>query len=570
MGYLRQAALVISRTVQQKYPEPLAAYELDEIRKQYQLSQLLPAPARPAIRTADAMRSWLGSVLRRVPADRFPQLAEKLFSAEYNELTRGPGSEYYYLYPIPAGAGSELLILTVDRPGLAYFDDSRRVILYVQIAALAVVALVYFALSRFIFNPFRRLKEQAVKAGRLIEDADNETDAIVQEYETVIKQLKRNEAELLRLNAAIQSRAESLEQLNEYLLASSEFGIVTLNPEGTILAINPTAGRLLRLESKEFIESTFAGLPGELGELCEALSRAIETGTEIGYREYAGLFEDHPDVVLGVTISFIRNRNQNTVGLLVLINDLTELSRLRRELESRERLAALGEMAGGLAHQIRNSLGAISGYATLIRKRQVKAERPTETVSALLEETREAGGLIDRFLAFARPFEFTPELTSLDRLIEGSLGPFRVRDDCREMEFQTERCGGLEVMVDGVLMKQALGNIIDNAIGAYHHRRGLVKVSGGCLDDQAAITIEDYGCGIPPDELEKIYTPFFSSRPAGTGLGLPLARKIIDLHGGRISVESELGKGTRFTISWPRSASISGPGTKAREITDLA
>ena len=553
VGHLRQGALAVSRMVQQSYPEPLSGEQLDEARLRYGLSSLKMLPSRPAGDSPSEKRAWFGLLARQLPPGEFPQLAEKLFRAESDELTRGSDAEYHYLYPIPAGAGSDLLILTVNRPDLAYLDDSRTTILVVQVSALGIVAIVYALLSQFIFRPFRRIKEQAARAGRPFDETDNETEAIVQEYETIIDQLKNNEAELLKLNAAIQTKADSLEEFNQYLLESSHSGIITFDPRGTIVGINETAVRLLNLRGDHHVGNGYQQVLEHLGELREGVRTAVEDGMTVGYREYTGLLGGRSDVVLGVSISLIKDRLQSEVGLFVLINDLTELGRLRREVETRKRQVALGEMAGGLAHQIRNSLGAISGYGNLIKKQLSREGKPVDKAHALLEETGEAGNLIDRFLSFARPFEFNAAPTLLDDLVEETLKQFRARDDCRVVEFAVKGTRGIVASVDPVLMKQALANVIDNAINAYGGHRGLVEITTACHEDRALVTVEDFGCGIPKDEIERIFTPFFSSRPSGTGLGLPLTCKIMDLHGGRVSVESELGEGTRFIIELPVS-----------------
>jgi len=209
-------------------------------------------------------------------------------------------------------------------------------------------------------------------------------------------------------------------------------------------------------------------------------------------------------------------------------------------------------MAGGLAHQIRNSLGAISGYGTLVKRRMQRESQNVEPVESLLDECREAGELITRFLSFARPFEYAPFRTDLKATLEECLESQRMRLSTAACELVFRPQEAARVDADAVLLKQAIGNLLDNAIKAIGDGAGTVTVSLTVEDDLAVVAIEDSGCGIPPDELDKIFTPFFSSRPSGTGLGLPLAAKIIDLHSGKLEVQSELGRGTRFIVSLPR------------------
>jgi signal transduction histidine kinase len=564
-GRLRAAALAVSRLAQQAFPDRLSETTLDEARQQHALSGLSLAPLLPAESTPEARRAWFRNALNRIPADQLPEIAEKLFSADYLELTRGRSGEYFYLYPIPAGPGQDLLILSVDQPELGYLDDSRRTIMLVQVAALGVVGVVYVLLSRVIFTPFRRLKRRAEEAGRPIDVSRNETEAIVSEYERVIQQLRANEAELLRLNETIQSRADSFESFNRYLLDSSTSGILTLDLSGRVVAANAAAARLLHSGDCGVgaeLGALMAHLPGLRQDVEQALSRR----SAVGYREYAGLFADAQDAVLGVTITAITDRSQGAVGVLLLINDLTDLARLTRELESKKRLVALGEMAGGLAHQLRNALGAISGYANLLKKRLSTSGLPVDHAEALVEESRQAETLISRFLTFARPLECDVERIDLAHVIRDAVAQFQVCDRASPIEFCLDLQDATVINGDPVLLKQVFGNIVDNAIHAYDGRSGRVEISSRSTSGEVVVAIADHGCGISPENLERIFTPFFSSRPSGTGLGLSLAQRIVDLHGGRLRVESRHGEGTRFEVSLP----LYGEGAVPESVAEMA
>ena len=563
--HLRKAALSVSRIVQEAYPSRLSAAALKQVETEQGLSGLMLVSSRPSENSTEAKREWFKSVIAQLPPTQLPEIARKLFNADLNELTRGSEDQYYYLYPIPAGAGHDLLVLTVDRSGLAYLDDSRTTILFVQLGALGIVGIVYFVLSQFIFKPFRKLKRRAAEAGRKVEDSDDEAEAIVREYERVIDKLKENEATLVELNEAIQNRADSLEQFNQYLLESGHAGVITFDPDGIVVAANEKALEMLDVGSDRAEERHYTDLLGGLGRLLEDIGRVIEDDTAAGYREYRHLFGRQSETVLGVSFSTIRDKKQRIVGYLVFINDLTELDRLRRELEGKNRLVALGEMASGLAHQMRNSLGAISGYAGLIRRGQSRDGQSTERADILINEAREAESLISRFLTFARPFDFCPEPTSLNALLADSIDQFRVREDCREVEFRFDAAEDILIEGDAVLLKQVFGNIIDNAVKSYGGAAGVVEV-GVCSDrGSAVVMIGDTGSGIDEEILERIFTPFYSTRPSGTGLGLSLAQKIMNAHSGSLSVESEPGRGTQFSVRIPL-ASQGQPVTAEPEI----
>lgn len=564
LAHLRRAAISVSRLVQMNYPQPLSPDGLKLVRSQNGLVGLNLIPVKPIDKSEESRRDWFRAVLRLFPPSLYPDMANKLYQADMQELTRGENSEYYYLYPIPAGAGNNLLVLTVDRADLAYLDDARHTLMVVLLSAVAIVLAVYVLLSRFMFRPFRRLRQQAEQAGRPVDDSEDETEAVVEEYQRVIEQLTESKTELLRLNEEVGLRADSLELFNRYLMESSHSGVVTLDLYGRVVAVNDTALKVLRISTGDFAGRKYEQLFVGHDELVADVSRALEDGTTLGYREYAGNADRQPDAQLGVTLTEILDRDREMTGLLLMINDLTEIGRLRTELENQKRLAALGEMAGGLAHQIRNILGTINGYATLLKKHLKEEKLSVGYATALLEESREADELINRFLSFARPFEYSPRITDVGQLVEECLESFRARQDDCSVELRTSFQVGVMAEADPILLKQAIGNLIDNAIQAYEGGRVMVEVGVGTESEMVVVTVRDRGCGISRENLDKIFTPFFSSRPSGTGLGLPLAAKIIALHGGMVEIDSEPGKGSEFKISFPLATEPSTGATRRK------
>jgi signal transduction histidine kinase len=279
----------------------------------------------------------------------------------------------------------------------------------------------------------------------------------------------------------------------------------------------------------------------------------LESDENQSYREYDVEIPGHRKLSLGVTISSIHDYTSSKVGVSILTNDLTEIKNLRGEVEARNRLVALGEMASGLAHQLRNSMGAITGYSHLVKKRLTKHGLDLDSITALEDEAREADLLVDRFLSFARPFDLAAGQTDVTALVADLMETFKVRRENALIEFAVadEMPPGWHAQVDALLIKQALANLIENAVNSYEGCAGTVKVGLSVQSGFVTIQVSDNGCGIAEEDLEKIFTPFFSSRPSGTGLGLPLAKKIIDLHHGRLTVSSLPASGTTFTVTLP-------------------
>lgn len=560
---LSTASIGIGRVVQQSTNAALSPIQTSDFITRYQLSDLIVAPVL-ASKDPTEMRAWFRNSVRGLPPDRVAALSDQLLKAQPNKLVRGSGSEYLFVRSVAVGGGQRLVILSKEYPELAYLEDSGRLLLLVGEIGLAVVALVYLLVSRFVLAPFRKIKQKAIAAGRSIDSSKDEVEQVVNEYEQIIGDLKEREAELRSLNISIQERADSLEEFNRYLLAAIDSGVVTLDLEGRVLSASPSATRLLGVESDKFVGTNYTETFGRIVGLAKAISTALNNPHQIAYREYECRCESGETLVVGGSISHIRDHNNKPIGVLILLNDLTELSSLRHQVEQKNRLAALGEMAGGLAHQLRNSLGAIVGFGTLSKKRTAKGEiEPSlEAAESLLREAREAEELVSRFLTFARPLDYRPSEISLATLINEIVAGFRQRQDCAHIRFHATCPESLSIAADAVLLKQAIANLVENAVHAYSGAEGVVEIAVDRIDNQVRIRVTDSGSGIHPDQLDKIFTPFYSSRPSGTGLGLPLARRIVDLHSGYIAVDSKVGKGTTFTLTLPMAVPASIPRTE--------
>jgi signal transduction histidine kinase len=553
---LNQAAVVISQTVKQDVGTSLDSRNDREFKLAFKLSSIILIPSRPAADDPASRRSWFASIIGSLPAGQVPDIARKLLTAEFQSLTRGKNSEYFYVYPVPTSAGKKLLILSMNVPDLAYLDDASHTIFVISVVSVVVIAILYLMLYRYILSPFRRIKEQAIVAGREVADDGDDVDSMVAEYRKIIGELKDKEADLIRLNAIISQKADSLEQFNRYLLASTTSGVIMLDPLGKIISINDTATALLTTSSK-------GGTIHDLGVRGESFERAIKTALSeikaIPYDEHTLACAGGRELQIGMSAGPVFDEERNVVGISVLLNDLTEVKQLRAELETSRRLVFLGEMSAGLAHQLRNSIGAILGYATLVKKRQVQEDADTGSIVALEAETKEAELLVDKFLHFARPFSYEPRLTDLRELLLEIKEAFDIRSERKNirLECMVDDCVPAQIEVDVLLLKQAVTNLVENAANAYDAEGGTISLAANASTDGCRIEVSDHGTGISPDKLERIFTPFYSSRPSGTGLGLPLVRKIVDLHQGRLSVHSEAGKGSTFSIVLPvRTTSI--------------
>jgi signal transduction histidine kinase len=241
------------------------------------------------------------------------------------------------------------------------------------------------------------------------------------------------------------------------------------------------------------------------------------------------------------------------IFLLELVNDITEQERLRQRLGEVERLAAVGELAAGLAHEIRNPLAAILNAATLLEGEEtLTGDERASILGAVKTEARRLNTTLSDFLLFARPREPTRQRGDIGKVIEHVSALLQDERNGR---------GGMQVNVqvdptvpqfafDADQLTQVLWNIARNGVEAMQGR-GHLTLGVGRRNGEVLISVADTGSGIAPEEQRRIFQPFISKKPGGTGLGLAIAQRIVTAHGGRIDVESVPEQGSRFTIFLP-------------------
>ncbi len=545
---LTSTSLPIQRQLSQYFPNVVPDSAISSTCARYDLSDLIVIAAGPADKSERAKRKWLAEVAGTVPPDKIPGLAERVFGSEEQRLTLQSDGAYSLIVNGEQTPGYRYLVLSARIPELAYFDRASNWILILTAIALLFIGGLYFYLSQFIFRPFRKIRLEAERAGRPISGAVNEAEAVVVEYQKIIDDLHANQEQLLRLNAEVSRRAESLEQFNDYILSSTQSGALTIDMSGKVLAVNDAAMRLIGAGSDSKLDCSYTQLISPNHPLLSVIESAL-AGSHVS--EYQEMVWEGKSV--GVGLSLVKNAESKTVGLWVLLFDLSETARLRTELEDRKRLSALGEMAGGLAHQLRNSIGAIAGYARLLQKKVGESSPGTAQAESLLEETRQADQLIKRFLSFSRPLECELVDCTVAEVVSEVVDSMRVRPDFGNINltFSAGSKAPITAAVDPLLFKQVLSNLIENAAWSYADRSGTVDISVTQVFDEVSIEVRDRGCGIPPDKIDKVFTPFYSGRPDGTGLGLSLAARIIGMHHGTLCLTNRDDGGVIAAIRLP-------------------
>ena len=479
---------------------------------------------------------------------------ERLLAGNYLYCPGGSPGTRFGLALAKVPSDQVVLIYAQSESGImAMIGRAARLTLYLAVGVLILIIPVVIKLPRQILKPFREMRETGQSAGRLVvSDNGDEVDEVIKSYQTVVDELKRNEAELERLYRESSTRADRLERLNRYILKSIGSGVINVDLSGKVIGYNRAALEILGYDEETVLGKHYlVAFPQEM-ELGLLIGAGLERGEISGRKEIELRRAGQPELWLGVESSIILDDNERVVGVTLLVTDMTGLKKLQNELETNRRMAALGEMTGGLAHQLRNSLAAISGFCQLLQKKTGHHSDIGEIAGSIRGEAAASETMVSRFLNFAKPLSLLTEILDVRELIEECTGKLEAGDKSggAPVDF-TKSAEDIRITGDLLLLKEALGNIIDNARQAAGDK-GQVKVAAVPDDAWVNITVSDNGPGIPESIKDKLFTPFVSSKPSGTGLGLALARKIINLHQGSITFEANHPRGTICRIVLPR------------------
>jgi two-component system sensor histidine kinase HydH len=246
------------------------------------------------------------------------------------------------------------------------------------------------------------------------------------------------------------------------------------------------------------------------------------------------------------------------VGYVVLFRDLSEIQRLKEEVARNQRLAAVGRLAAGVAHEIRNPLSSIKGFATYFKERYREVPQDQKTAEIMIQEVDRLNRVIGQLLEFARPMSIRKTKESIPKIIRQTLKLVEGDARRRGIELRTNIPADFpKVMFDADKIKQVLMNLYLNGIEAMANGGTLTaEVWKDNRNQNAVIAIEDTGEGISMQNLPHVFDPFFTTKPSGTGLGLAIVHKTIESHGGEIKVEGRPGGGTRFTFWLPLGPSV--------------
>ncbi len=351
-----------------------------------------------------------------------------------------------------------------------------------------------------------------------------------------------------------------LQAFHENIVRSISSGVFTADAKGAITSFNPAAREVMGYALAEVIGRPWRELfnwhPNQSSDDREISAFRVMTRFEVECKGSQG-----NRLVLGMTVAPLHERGDQ-VGLVGVFKDLTQIRDMEEEMHRKEWLANLGEMSAGMAHEIRNPLGALAGAMQMLRKEAVADETDRRLMDIAIREATRLDSIITEFLQYARPPALHLAECDMNKILAETLDlvQHEARSRKRIAIVTSLTADPLPAQVDQDQLRQVFWNLAANAFDAMPGG-GQLTITTGCRHvdaggrqgDVIEVAFQDTGEGIAKENLDKIFLPFFTTKKQGSGLGLAAVHRIVDLHGGWIKVESHLQQGTRFVVCMPRS-----------------
>lgn len=334
---------------------------------------------------------------------------------------------------------------------------------------------------------------------------------------------------------------ESLQALHENIIHSISSGLITTGLDGRITLVNAAAQRLLDRNTGDLVGTPVHAL------FIDALP-TVETLNSHGEVRF-----DAPNrfrKTLRVRVSALTVPERGDIGYVYVLDDLTEIRRLEREVRMQDRLAAVGRLAAAIAHEIRNPLTSIAGSVSMLSGVPEMNEDHRRLLDIVTRESQRLNGIITDFLAYSRTKQYKFEKVDLIHLVEDTLTLMDHRMTAEKTGIQIERKFSAQqamTMADGDKLKQVFWNICENAVRAMKNG-GTLTVSAEALGNEWQVSFTDTGAGMTPQQVEKIFEPFQSDFEGGTGLGLAIVYQIVQAHEGKVWARSKPGQGTTMVL----------------------
>ncbi len=375
-----------------------------------------------------------------------------------------------------------------------------------------------------------------------------------EEEEKLNQRLKREielaTDEIVKTNQSLRYYKE----YNENIMASINSGVIVVDVDGVVTTFNRGATDIFHV-----ISAAVMGKPLDeflrFKTISELLQRTMETGKSVHRNEMTITTFSDQQITIGISTSLLHSQTARTNGAIAIFSDLTRTKSLEERVKHSEKLAILGEMAAVMAHEIRNPLNSIAGFSQLLQSRVEESDRNRKYVDIIVNEAFRVDTLISDILDFAHQKKTIWSEVRLESLIDKVIDAKRAKAVEKNIELHKNIAGSLPaIQGDAVRLERVVLNLTNNAIEAIEDG-GRIEIAAtqkiGSQGPGVELTVSDNGCGIPPENIGAIFKPFFTTKQAGTGLGMAIIQKIIEEHQGQVGVESQSGQGTKFTLFLP-------------------
>jgi two-component system sensor histidine kinase HydH len=356
----------------------------------------------------------------------------------------------------------------------------------------------------------------------------------------------------LFLAQGYQSARTSLSRIKAFsdnLVENMPIGLLSFDSDSRVTSLNQRAESLLRITAPKSIgNKADAVIPGRLADLLDL----VKTKAGVIEQEMECPMADGRVVPLEVIATRLKEDDDTFLGYVILFRDLTEIQQLRKEIDRSKRLASIGRLAAGVAHEIRNPLSSIKGFATYFRERYRNEPEDRKTADIMVQEVDRLNRVISQLLEFARPMNIQLKTISADTFIQHSVKMVENQAEDQGIKIVQKISSKVDnIIIDPDRMNQVLLNLYLNAFDAMG-KGGILSITLSLHDEKKiGFDISDSGRGINNHDIEKIFDPYFTTKPSGTGLGLAIVYRIVEAHRGEIRVHSIEGQGTTVTIILP-------------------
>lgn len=341
---------------------------------------------------------------------------------------------------------------------------------------------------------------------------------------------------------------------DEQVMESIATAVIITDVEGNIIRFNKAAEYMFGLARKEAIGTKyFYGMASEEeSRMQQVFNYVLQKGKTFCGQDVSFWMRNGHQLVLNPHVSLLRDKNDNGIGIIMIVEDVTEKRLMERIMQRKEKLTAVGELAMGIAHELRNPLSAIKGFTRIIQADLEPANPNQEYLEIIIKEVDRISRLSQEMLNSARDPQLSQYVAvQINDVIEQSVKDFKMEKYLLQAYIELRIEPDLPMIWgEPERLKHVMMNLLYNAYQALDNS-GYIYIDTNLEGDWVKIRVSDTGSGIAPDRLERIFDPFYTTKLEGNGLGLAFVHSIIDQHWGYVEVKSDPGRGTIFSIKLP-------------------